>query len=461
MPKSSKIQYCENHPDVVSTDTCAQCGKAICYNCRKKSRGKSFCSASCKRKYVFSRITDRLPGMIKKPFQFIHDRFVQLRQGSILAILELLILTGLVFCVIQLVRIGQRVQGLDDQIKQAQFRTDVPDTTHLPPAQIATPVRGGTVTSNRIDIRGRAESNWIISLSIDDELRDVQLPMNGEFAFMQIRLKRGENRLQVRAINPDGEVYVLQTLALTYGTPHFDFLVQDFRRGPVQKKEVAFTFDGGSLDNAADAILASLEEDGIQSTFFLTGEFIRTYPRTVQRIARAGHTVGNHTWSHPHLTSFAENRKHQTLSGMSEDKLRDELNKTASLYKAVTGKEMAPIWRAPFGEYNSEILRWAAAAGYKHIAWTTGRGWAETGDTMDWVADKTSSAYHSSDEIVQKVLNFMKNGKNGANGTIYLMHLGTNRADDFPHERLPEIISSFQKEGYRLATIPDMLYGSD
>ena len=80
---------------------------------------------------------------------------------------------------------------------------------------------------------------------------------------------------------------------------------------------------------------------------------------------------------------------------------------------------------------------------------------------MDWVADKASLAYHSSDEIVDKVLDFMNHGKSGANGTVLLMHLGTNRTEDFPHERLPDMIAGFQKEGYRLVTIPDMLYGSD
>ncbi|NQT27843.1 polysaccharide deacetylase family protein [candidate division KSB1 bacterium] len=461
MPKSKKITYCENHPDVVSNDNCIHCDKAICYNCRKKAYGKSFCSESCKRNYVFSRMSDYLLGFFVTPLKFLKDRFARLRQGSLLAFLEVLILAGLVFCVIQLVRINEQVQELDIEIKRSHVQTDVADTTYLPPVQISAPVKGGMVTSSRIDITGYAESNWIISLSIDDALKEVQLPKNGEFAFRQVRLNRGENRLQVRALNPDGEVYVLQTLALHYGTPHLDFLVKDFRRGSIRKKEVAFTFDGGSLDNAAEPILSALEEAGIKATFFLTGTFIKDYPKTVKQISDAGHVIGNHTWSHPHLTSFSENRKQQTMPTASEEKLREELNKTASLYKVVTGEEMAHIWRAPYGEYNPEVLGWAAKVGYKHIAWTTGRGWAETGDTMDWVTDKTSSAYHSSDEIVKKVLNFTKNGRTGANGTIMLMHLGTNRTEDFPHERLPEMIAGFQKKGYQLVTIPDMLYGSD
>lgn len=461
MAKSKKITYCENHPNIVSNDTCAVCGKPICYNCRKQAYDKSFCSSACKRKYVLSRITDRLPGFIVTPYIFLYERLSALKRGSLLAFLEVMILAGLIICVIQLVRIDRQVRALDREITQSRVRAVIPDTTHLPPAQISEPVKGGMVTANQIDISGQAEPNWIISLSVDEVLKDVQLPKQGMFAFKQVKLKRGENRVQVRAINPEGEVYLLQTLSLHYSTPHLDFLAKDFRRGPIHKKEVAFTFDGGSLDNAAGPILTALDEAGIKATFFLTGAFIKTYPKTVKQITEAGHVVGNHTWNHPHLTSFAENRKHQTLPEISEEKLREELQKTASLYKVVTGGEMAPIWRAPYGEYNAEILRWAAAAGYKHVGWTTGRGWAETGDTMDWVADKNSAAYHSSDEIVRKVMNFTKNGKTGANGTILLMHLGTNRTEDFPHERLSEMIQGFQEKGYALVTIPDMLYDSD
>ena len=78
-------------------------------------------------------------------------------------------------------------------------------------------------------------------------------------------------------------------------------------------------------------------------------------------------------------------------------------------------------------------------------------------DTMDWVADKNSKAYHSADEIAQKILKYAENKETGANGVIILMHLGTNRTDDFPHKRLPEIISGLKKKGYETVKISEML----
>jgi peptidoglycan/xylan/chitin deacetylase (PgdA/CDA1 family) len=222
---------------------------------------------------------------------------------------------------------------------------------------------------------------------------------------------------------------------------------------------VAVTFDGGSIDNATQEILDILKEKQIKSTFFLTGEFIRSYPKTVKRIVAEGHEVGNHTWSHPHLTAFAKDKKQTTLPNMTQERIRDELSKTASIFKLVTGREMVHLWRAPYGEYNQEILRWAAEAGYKHVGWTVGKGWEETMDTMDWVADKNSSAYRSADAIAGKILDFSKKGPAGASGTIILMHLGTNRTDDFPHKKLPDIIAGLQKNGYKLVTISEMAEG--
>jgi peptidoglycan/xylan/chitin deacetylase (PgdA/CDA1 family) len=179
----------------------------------------------------------------------------------------------------------------------------------------------------------------------------------------------------------------------------------------------------------------------------------------VKRIVSEGHEVGNHTWSHPHLTTFASNKQQTTVQGMTSERLRNELGKTASLFEVVTKQTMTDLWRAPYGEYNPEILGWAAHAGYKHVGWTVGKGPEESMDTMDWVADKTSKAYRSSEEIVRKIFDYSKNKKTGASGAVILMHLGTERKDDFPHRKIPEIIQGLRKEGYALVRVSEMLPG--
>ncbi len=354
-------------------------------------------------------------------------------------------------------KMSRRIQVMEQQITKQELPFAPVDTTQLKPEPAFQSTEGGMVFSNVIDISGKAEENRIVVLSIDGKAVEVLLPHKGHFEFKDIKLHRGQNKIEVRAITQEGVVSILQTIVMTYATPTLQYLSKEVRRGPLDWKEIALTFDGGSTNNAADEILNALKANDVHCTFFLTGEFIRRYPRTVKRILQEGHEVGNHTWNHPHLTSYAKDRKQETLPGITSEKIRQELSKTASLFKLVTGKEMAGFWRAPYGEYNAEILRWSAEAGYKHIGWTVGRGWEETMDSMDWVADKNSTAYHSADEIAEKILKYGDGKKYGANGAIVLMHLGTNRKEDFPHQKLTEIIEGLKKQGYRLVKMSDMV----
>ena len=109
------------------------------------------------------------------------------------------------------------------------------------------------------------------------------------------------------------------------------------------------------------------------ATFFLTGAYIRDNPDLVRRIAAAGHEVGNHTWSHPHLTTWDRTRRHDTLPGLDRAVIQEELSRTARAYEAATGRTMAALWRAPFGEVNDDLL-----AGPRRRGGSTSAGLATT-----------------------------------------------------------------------------------
>ena len=83
-------------------------------------------------------------------------------------------------------------------------------------------------------------------------------------------------------------------------------------------------------------------KSGIRTTIFLTGEFIRRYPEIVRRIAADGHEVGNHTDTHPHLTTYAENGRQATRAGVDRAFLVNELARTARAWEEATGRTMAP-----------------------------------------------------------------------------------------------------------------------
>jgi peptidoglycan/xylan/chitin deacetylase (PgdA/CDA1 family) len=317
------------------------------------------------------------------------------------------------------------------------------------------------VFSNTITIAGECNENKIVALYIDTTLKEAFLPKNKKFTFKDIKLNRGKNKLKVKTISPDGTIHTIQTLSFNYALPSLLYLSKSFNRGSENIKQVALTFDGGSSNNVSQEILDILANKNVNATFFLTGQFIKEYKETVKRIVIEGHESSNHTWSHPHLTTFAENFKHNTKDNITEETIYKQLVKTNHLFQAVTGKTMSPYWRAPYGEYNNQILQWAAKTGYKHIGWTHGNGWEETMDTFDWVADTSSKIYKTADEIVEKILNYDKKPNKTLNGTIILMHLGSERKKDYPHQKLPELIDGLRKKGLELVTISKLLENSN
>lgn len=233
-------------------------------------------------------------------------------------------------------------------------------------------------------------------------------------------------------------------------------LIPDITRGSLLKNELSLTFDGGSEATDTEDILNVLREKNIQTTIFLTGEFIKTYPELVKRMVEDGHEIGNHSLTHPHLTTFEKNFKQETLPDINKEFITRQLKGTAGIFKETTGKDMAPLWRAPYGEQNAEIRQWAYEAGFTHVGWTADRRIKQSLDSLDWVSNEESEFYHSADEIKDRILNFDKDGA-GVKGGIVLMHLGTDRKDSHVSAKLPEIIDSLEQRGYRIVKISELL----
>lgn len=448
---------CKNHPDVEAKHKCFYCKQWICSDCQIKRFHHVYCSVRC---FLFSRFSllwhliKNIPHHLKAQYNSIKPR-LKLRD-----ILELLLGAFVLVSIVMMVRNKRDLTKIESALQEKATAIEQPvvaDTTESDSLMIYSPRSGSMILKNTITIEGETESNCIVSLSVNGKLLEAQVVKSNKFEFKDVIGKPGQNRFTVKAFREDGSNYLLEEILLTFGKPTFSFLARDFVRGDLSEKKLAFTFDGGYLDNATSEILDILKQENVKATMFLTGIYLRKYPDIVRRIVAEGHEVGNHTWTHPHLTTFAKNRQHQTLETITKEKLADELIRTADLFKRITGKEMARLWRAPYGEHNREIREWAAEIGFRHVGWTLGRNWDEGMDTMDWVADKNSTAYHSADEISEKILTFGKSTANGANGAIILMHLGTERTDDYPHLKLTYIIEQLQKMNYQIVTISEML----
>jgi peptidoglycan/xylan/chitin deacetylase (PgdA/CDA1 family) len=311
------------------------------------------------------------------------------------------------------------------------------------------------VKENAVQIVGEASDNIIISLMVNGDLRQVTLPSKGKFQFKDVTLQYGENEIIIRGTDKEGRTAILENLNTTFGNPRLDYLARDITRGDVTQNKIALTFDGGAGNGATATILDMLVEKGLRCTMFLTGRFIKDNPDLVKRMLKEGHEIANHTMSHPHMTTFAINGLHNTMPDISRETVHLELLETNELFRKITGQNMAPYWRAPYGEHNLQIRRWASEIGYTQVGWTLGHG--ENMDTMDWVADTLSSQYKSPRQILQKILSFGSDSESGANGCIILMHLDTQRKKDQPYEIIPALIDSLQHRGYKFVTVSQLI----
>ncbi len=221
----------------------------------------------------------------------------------------------------------------------------------------------------------------------------------------------------------------------------------DLTRGPDDRADILVSFDAGSSDRGATQILDALSARGIRTTIFLTGEFIRRYPDIARRIAADGHEVGNHTDTHPHLTTYAADGRQVTRLGVDRAFVAGELARTARLYREATGRTMAPLWRAPFGEHNPEIRRWAAEQGYWHVGWTGGRSGL---DGLDWVTDPGSRSYQPADRLLARLVHHAENGG------IVLLHLGSDREEPVA-ARIAILFDGLKARGFRFARASEFL----
>lgn len=94
----------------------------------------------------------------------------------------------------------------------------------------------------------------------------------------------------------------------------------------------------------------------MKATFFLCGYWVDKYGDTVKQIAEAGHDIGNHSNTHPHM------------SQLSSEQIKNELMEVHRKVKELTGIEMN-LFRPPYGEYDNKVITAAQESNYYTIQW--------------------------------------------------------------------------------------------
>jgi peptidoglycan/xylan/chitin deacetylase (PgdA/CDA1 family) len=200
--------------------------------------------------------------------------------------------------------------------------------------------------------------------------------------------------------------------------------------GPNDNLEVALTFDAGADTGYAAEILDLLRDEGIHATFGMTGLWAQSNPDLVRRMVAEGHQLINHTWDHSSLTGANTGMPPET-----PEQVAQQLGDTEAVVRELTGYEMQPYFRPPYGDYDETSLRELYNNGYYLSIW--------------WTCDSHGWAGWLSQEIVDYCTTNIRPHE------ILLLHVGAAATGDF--EALPGLIQFFRDSGYAFVTIEQML----
>lgn len=178
-----------------------------------------------------------------------------------------------------------------------------------------------------------------------------------------------------------------------------------YRANP-NKPSVSFIINVAWGNEYIASMLDTLKKHHVKATFALEGRWVKKYPDLARAIAKEGHELGNHSYTHPDM---------QRLSMQAAVK---EIVDTNKVIEEVTGTKPA-LFGPPSGSFNETTVKAAASAGMETILWTV--------DTVDW-RKPTPEA------LVNRVMTKVHNG------ALVLMH-----PTDSTAKSLETLITSIEK----------------
>ena len=122
------------------------------------------------------------------------------------------------------------------------------------------------------------------------------------------------------------------------------------------QKRAALTFDAAWGNEDTEELIEILKRYDVPATFFLVGQWVDRYPESVKALADAGHEIGNHSDTHPHLPQC------------DSETVLAELERCNEKVRAVTGQEPR-LHRCPFGDYNDGVIQSVRSIGMEPIQW--------------------------------------------------------------------------------------------
>lgn len=173
--------------------------------------------------------------------------------------------------------------------------------------------------------------------------------------------------------------------------------------------KLAITFDDGPNPAITPKLLDLLDRYEAKATFFLIGRFVRECPSLAEETVARGHSLGNHTHTHPNLFWLAPAR------------IAEELCVCQETITEVVGA--GPKWfRPPYGFRNPWVVFEAHKLGCQTVMWTLIPGdWHEK--PAGWLVERMNPiAAHARKKLPSGV-----NNSGGGIGDVLCLHDGSHR----------------------------------
>lgn len=204
-----------------------------------------------------------------------------------------------------------------------------------------------------------------------------------------------------------------------YDAYYLDRLHGDFS----EEKVVYLTFDAGYENGNIESILNTMKEEDVRGAFFVLGHLISKNPDLICRMAEEGHLVCNHTVRHKNMTTIDD-----------EIAFSKELQELETMYKNLTGKEMAKYYRPPEGTFDERSLHFASKLGYRTVFWSLA------------YADWDNNRQPDPQKAKELLLKYMHNG------AVILLHPTSKTNATI----LKEFILELKSQGYRFGSLDEL-----
>lgn len=188
-------------------------------------------------------------------------------------------------------------------------------------------------------------------------------------------------------------------------------------------KEIYLSFDCGYENGYTNMILDTLKETNTKAIFFITGHYLTSATDIVKRMINEGHIVGNHSYNHKNFAKISQNE------------IKEELERLEKKYKELTGKDLSKYVRPPEGVISDSSAQYISSLGYKNIFWSLAY--------VDWHKDKSYGKEYSINNVMSRI----------HNGAIILMH--TVSKDNALG--LKDIIEKCENKGYIFSSIAKVI----